>query len=238
MRVAALAAGPELKWIRETMAALTIRRGWDDCELSGTSQLQEWLGWLSGGSCAEVIICDAGVHGALAGLKALRPRNEAALVVPIAGDGIPPAEYVHPDVRPVALLWNPLAGAGNREMLQRVLAQAYSAAEDPARQRFTMRGRRESRQIPYGEIFYFEAREKKVFVHLREQEIGVSETISALEEQLPERFIRCHKGFLVNRDHVESVDWPNQIIRLEHGLAVPLSRGCRAAVKEKLYGIE
>ena len=235
MTVAALAAAGDLAWLRDALSELTLRYDWDDCALSGSSAVAEWSGWLEDAQTPELVIGDTRISGALPAIRRMRGRHPEALFVPIVDMDILPTEYVQPDILPCALLWRPLNGAENRKVLLRLLQRVYSGAQGTRQERFLISGRWETRQIPYGEICCFEAREKRVFVRLREQEIPVNETITALEARLPERFFRCHKGFLVNRDHIASVDWSGQCILTDTGLTVPFSRSYRAAVKGKIH---
>ncbi len=236
MRICVLARSSDLRWFRSSISDLSIRNRWPDCEICGNTRLAEWNQSISSYGFADVIFCDVIFDGAIDSLKTARKFNPAALVVPIASSSVSPASYVRPEILPYALLWHPIEGPENRDILYRILSHVFSEKAAPEEQLMTIRSKRESRQIPYSEICYFEAREKRVYVHLHEQEIVMNETISSLEQRLPAQFFRCHKGFLVNGALVESVDWSIQLINLKWGLSVPLSRGYRAAVKERING--
>lgn len=238
IRLCVLAAPPDLAWIRDTAAELSIRHRWPDCELSGTSRPSEWSKKLGAYGSADVILFDVGLDRSVALLKQARQANPAALVVPLVTAEIPPTVYVRPEILPFCLLWRPLRGEENRDMLDKVLRHVFSEKAAPEEQFLTVKGKRESYQIPYREICYFEAREKRVYIHLPEQEIPINDTLAALEERVPAQFLRCHKSFLVNGDMVESVDWSDQTVLLRHRLAVPISRGYRANVKERINGTD
>jgi two-component system LytT family response regulator len=237
IRICVLAAPADLAWLRDTVAELSIRRGWPDCEISSTSRPTEWERRLEPYGSVDLILLDVGLDPGAELLKLARRANPAALVVPLVTASIPPTVYVRPEILPFSLLWHPLKGPENREMLAKVLEHLF-AGSAPEEQVLTVKGKRESYKIPYREICYFEARDKRVFAHLPEQELAMSETLAALEERVPPRFLRCHKGFLVNGDMVESVDWSKQLLLLRGKLAVPISRSYRAKVKERINGID
>lgn len=237
MRILALANEGDLKWCRDAVSGLTLRNQWADCQMDCCHLLQDWHKLTTDVGIADLLICDITIPGALEELKLVRRRNTAALVVPIASSAISPSAYVCPDILPFALLWHPIASDDSLNLLYRVLSKIYFDQHGQDSSQFlSIHGKRETRQVPYGEICYFEARNKRVYARLWEQEIPVNETITTLETQLPEQFFRCHKSFLVNQFMVEAVDWSKMVIRLRGNLLVPVSRGFRAVVKERFHG--
>jgi DNA-binding LytR/AlgR family response regulator len=58
-------------------------------------------------------------------------------------------------------------------------------------------------RITYDEIIYIESLADYIKVHsLDGKEISSKEKISALEEKLPDFFIRIHRSFIINRENV------------------------------------
>ena len=56
------------------------------------------------------------------------------------------------------------------------------------------------------DIVYFHAEDKYVFVHDREgKKHLISTTLSALEKKLGETFLRVHRSYIINRDHVREI---------------------------------
>ena len=86
--------------------------------------------------------------------------------------------------------------------------------------------------IPLSKIYYFEAREKKIYVRLKKQEFTFYDTIEHLEESLPEGFLRCHRSFIVSRSRVQKVMLSKNLIELEDGISLPLSRSYKPVFKE------
>lgn len=235
-RVCALMELTERDWLRERIADMTLRYLWEDCELSVTTDPDEWSRWIEVFPDTTVIICDIAVEGTAARLRRARSRHPEAVIIPIAEPSISPSVYVHPDILPFALLWRPLADPENEYALFRALSHTHSAAEGPSEACFIIKNRTESWRIPYSEIYYFEARDKKIFLRTAEQELPFYETMSRLEKSLPDYFLRCHKGYLVNQKHIERVDWTNRIIQIRQKICVPLSRSYRNGIKEKMSG--
>lgn len=235
-RVCALMAHAESRWLRERIADMTLRYSWEDCELSVTTDPDEWSRWIEVFSDTAVIICDIAVEGTVARLRRARSRHPEAVIIPITESSISPSVYVHPDILPFALLWRPLADPENEYALFRALSHTNSAVERASEMCFVIKNRTESWRIPYDEIYYFEARDKKIFLRTAEQELPFYETIARLKKILPDYFLRCHKGYLINQKHIERVDWTNRIIQIKQKIYVPLSRSYRNEIKEKMSG--
>ncbi|MBR5091081.1 MAG: LytTR family transcriptional regulator DNA-binding domain-containing protein [Ruminiclostridium sp.] len=87
--------------------------------------------------------------------------------------------------------------------------------------------------VPYGKILYFEAENKKVLIRTASQEIECGLSLGNIEEMSPASFIRTHKSFVVNMDHITSVDYVNMEVVLSDGSAVYLSRSFKAQFKER-----
>ena len=88
--------------------------------------------------------------------------------------------------------------------------------------------------IPYSQIFYFEAREKKVFLRTLYKEYGFYSTIEELAKGLPDYFLRSHRSFIVNRNTVENMKG-NEVF-LRQGFTIPLSRSYKSDFVEKMKG--
>ena len=52
-----------------------------------------------------------------------------------------------------------------------------------------------------------------------------------LSEKLPEQFVRCHRGFIVNKHKIKKVALSQNLIFLTDGYDVPLSRSYKSVVK-------
>lgn len=97
------------------------------------------------------------------------------------------------------------------------------------------------RLVDYADILWLEAREKKVYLGIEEEELLTPHTLKELEARLPAHtFARVHRGFIVNLEHiVEVVPWfsGTYIIRMDDTdrTEIPMSRRYAASLK-KLTG--
>lgn len=73
-------------------------------------------------------------------------------------------------------------------------------------------------KIKYEDILYFETCKKR-FIALRTNNsyIEFSGTLKELESQLDDRFIRCHKSYIINKSKVKSLDKKQRIITMDGG---------------------
>jgi len=53
--------------------------------------------------------------------------------------------------------------------------------------------------VAVGDIYFFEAKDKYVCLHTKDEEKLVDYSLSYLQERLPPEFIRVHRGFIVNK---------------------------------------
>ena len=234
MQILTSAPPKEVECLRHLMARLTIQYPWAEGDFRTTSQAEEWREWLDGSDSVDAIICDVAQSRAVELMKRARKRHPGVLIIPIAGADVSPAVYVQPEILPFALFWRPLTEENGRDTMMKVLSRLHFTAAPETEKTFTVSTKQRTLRVPLREIFFFEAREKRIFLRQEHQELNFYDTLSNLEKTLSEDFIRCHKSYLVNRKHILTVDWKAQLIQLSDQIAVPISRNYRGRVKECL----
>ncbi|MBR4020462.1 MAG: response regulator transcription factor [Firmicutes bacterium] len=129
------------------------------------------------------------------------------------------------DIAAVAYLLKPL----QEDKLYALLSK-MTRGEKPGSLTVKKRGR--IRNLDYRDIFYLESSGHKVVIHLMNQnEEIIYAKLDALECCLQdERFVRCHKSFLVNMDYVKSVQ---KDFEMEGGILVPIRTHGRKDVIKK-----
>lgn len=166
-----------------------------------------------------------------------RRRFPKALIVVVTSPRLSPAAYIRPDVMPSGVLFKPLskqqAESLAEELLRHVRAagrkQLYGGAVFPV----TSHGC--AYRIPLEDILYFEARNKRIFLYTQNAEVEFYDTLERLMGRLDRGFLRCHKSFVINQYAVERVSLAENLIYLGDGsVQIPISRSCKAAVKEVL----
>lgn len=73
-------------------------------------------------------------------------------------------------------------------------------------------------KVKYEDILYFETCKKRfIGVSTCNSYIEFNGTLKELEKVLDDRFIRCHKSYIINKDKVSNIDKKQRIITMENG---------------------
>ncbi|MPW27327.1 response regulator [Alkalibaculum sp. M08DMB] len=76
------------------------------------------------------------------------------------------------------------------------------------------------------DIVYVESKNKKLIVNTQQETATVTGyTLKSIHKELEEKFIRCHKAYIINTDYIEKVDKKNSNIYLVNSNdTIPLGR--------------
>lgn len=174
--------------------------------------------------------------GDLACVEELRKKYREMFLLVIADTSISPMSYVRPGIMASSLLLRPQAGCpcDDKDIarVMREFLEAYLEQFETGQGRFVIESKEGKIHIPFDKIYYFEAREKKLYVQTDTEEYGFYGTIDKLEGELPPHFMRCHRSFIVNTRKIEKVVLSQNIIYLTQDRDVPLSRSYKATLKE------
>lgn len=217
-------------------------------DLAGRWTEEAWK-WVECGSLQELkeliaekvhtdIACvDITAEGALELTKELRKCLPSVYIILIASPAISPVLYMRPSVGAESLMLKPLT----KEQLQEILGEAIQAYarrfyKPDESKVFVIENRGGRDLVDYENIYFFEAREKRVYLNTKTDEYAFYNTLDQLEERLSEDFIRCHRSFLVNKSKIEKVYLSQNRMVLSDDFEVPLSRSCKSGIKEYLAG--
>ena len=164
-------------------------------------------------------------------LRLFRKRCGDAMVMLITDSTVSPLEYLRPGIAPDALLLRPLEEARQSETNHEFVVSFLERFEQ-SEERFMVDTRDEKILIPWSYIYYFEARDKKLFVRTRHEEHAFYDTMDKLESRIPDGFQRCHRSYIVNTAKIVRVLSAEGYLELTDGIGVPLSRSYRARFRE------
>lgn len=88
-------------------------------------------------------------------------------------------------------------------------------------------------RVPYDQVLYIEALNKKLNICTVKQVITVRQTMGAIQDGLPEDFLRCHRSYIVNLRHVDATDYKQMSLTMDDGTLLPIARSMRDAFHEQ-----
>lgn len=185
----------------------------------------------------QIFICSAGVSGLLYGpmdydllfldirmpdtdgMKAagkLRARGFTGELIFVTSF----AEYMPEafEVEAADYLCKPIDKERLERALKRVLKRLRAAREES----FCIRTANWCKTIPFGEIYYCEVMNRKIFVHTKSGVFEYYGKMKEVEAQTSPHLIRCHRSYLVNPGFLR--EYIGGEILLENGERVPVSK--------------
>lgn len=182
----------------------------------------------------NVACVDAEVEVGIKNAEDIRHRYPKAHIMLVAGEKQSPLMYIRPSIMASALVIRPINKAILTKKLNELIEALTSkdAKEDGV---FVIEEKEGVTNIPYAEICYFEARNKKIYVRLKSSEYGFYATLDELEADLPDGFLRCHRGFIANMSKMKRYSTSENMLYLENDIMVPLSRSYRSSVRKWIY---
>jgi two-component system response regulator AgrA len=120
---------------------------------------------------------------------------------------------------------------GNQENVKRKIAECINAVylryteQDKTR---TIKITVVDKIIPLNmdDIIYIETTgtRHKLRLYTRSRTLEFNGELKGMEEQLDQRFIRCHKSFLINKDKIAAINKRENTVTMKNGDVCPLSR--------------
>ena len=73
--------------------------------------------------------------------------------------------------------------------------------------------------VDYDDILFFETSTNvhKIILHCKNRQMEFLGKIKEIEKEVDERFYRCHRSFLVNKDNIKEIDFQNRVIYMVNG---------------------
>ncbi len=223
----------ELSALRNTAYSIAARVSDEDWNWNAFSDISKASALVRGGYTADFACLDVTVKNGIELASDVRTNGANSKIMILADASLSPMLYLRPSISPSSLLIKPFsesqATTSMREMLNEVMKSRNSEEQKGV---FQLQLKSERKIIPYESIFFFEAREKKVFVNLGGTEYGFADTIDHLEEILPPGFVRCHRSFIAAKSRISNIFISKNYLEMENGAIIPLSRSYKPMLKE------
>lgn len=217
------------KLIRQAAAMLTEEK-WN---MEFFAKREQVAAFLRDRPLLDLACYDVAPKGSIDDLERIRKDYQKMKLLLIADPTMSPMEYIRPAILASSLLIRPISPAQAREQLMELVEQFCSQPSHGQEESLVIETREGRTYVPLAQIYYFEAREKRIYVRLKKHELAFYETMEHLTERLPGYFARCHRSFIVSRQKIRKVMLSKSLIELEQGIQVPLSRSYKPAFKEQ-----
>lgn len=219
-----------LKNISKRHAAILTDDKWmmDFC-----NRLEEFKEKIKEGKAQDIICYELGDEAGIDYAKYIRKSYEKALMVLIADASISPMKYIRPDIMPAGLIVQPATDEDMYAVLLEVFESYINRILSVHNDKSFIISRRDGKiNIPYSSILYFEARNKKVYIRYDDKEIGFSDSLENVEQDLSTEFVRTHRSYLVNKKMIRKILISQRTILLKNKIEVPISRKYKDILKE------
>lgn len=177
------------------------------------------------------VTCQADVDS----LRRLRSKEPRAMLMLLTSAAVSPMYYLKPGIAPDMLLLRPFGqpefDAVNAELFAAFL-ETFEATD--SQENFVLSTREGRLLVPYDKISYFEASNKKINMRVGNQEYDFYDSIERLQELTPEYFARCHRSYLVNLKRIRKMLLSENLIEMEKGVVIPVSRTYKQDIKKRI----
>lgn len=211
------------------VAAKMTEDHWNYFCFSNISDMQNFL---KDKPLIDMACIDITLDGALERLAEYRSEYTDSGLLLITDANMSPLLYLKPGIRADSLMMRPLEhNVVNSTLCEFVQSFLDKSLQNKQNRQYVIECQEGKIQVPYKNIYYFEAREKKVFLRTLKEEFGFYTTMEQLDDELPDDFIRCHRSFIVNREKIVRIKISQNTIQLNHKMEVPLSRSYKPEFK-------
>lgn len=123
-------------------------------------------------------------------------------------------------VRHVAFIPVPISIRHFNTAMRMAVANVF---ETRSRKYLTLSAKGQITRLDIGDILYLESSLRTIHVQTRENRMEFIHQLEAMKQLLDQRFLHCHKSFLVNMDYITSFDGSAMCFVLSNGHRVPIS---------------
>lgn len=223
----------ELNRVIKDLAAKLTDESWNIEAILKQDELKRFL---EDKPLIDILLCDVTRDGDIELLESIRKDYKLAFIMLLSDATVSPMKYMKPTIQAQSLLLRPFSREQAEDTLLELVSgyvKAFHSKDSDTSSSFIVESQDDGKiSVPYDQIYYFEAMEKKVYVCTGMDEFGFYGTLDGLMESLPEGFMRCHRSFIVNKDKILKVALSKNTIYLDDEYEVPLSRSYKPDFKE------
>ena len=113
--------------------------------------------------------------------------------------------------------------------------QRFASVNNKVQANFSVKVNEKVYTVDYDDILFFETSPNvhKIILHCKNRQMEFLGKIKEIEKEVDERFYRCHRSFLVNKDHIREIDFQKRVIYMVNGDECLLSSRMMKGLKSK-----
>ncbi|MBR2100970.1 MAG: response regulator transcription factor [Eubacterium sp.] len=222
----------ELEYINKTVNTNIARYFENDWQVKLFYSIKEFAAFVGETEIIDFLCVDVCESIAISLTELIRQKNKNTIILLMADTSVSPAKYMKPSIMAAALLLFPLNEENVKETVNELFRYMIDSGEEDNSDFFVIKSKSQHERIPNDKIQYFESRDKKLYLNTLKREYGFYETIDGVMEGLPDYFIRCHRSYVVNSKKIKKVLLSQNVVELESGIEIPLSKSYKPMLKE------
>ena len=211
----------------QTLVSAWVRKGNHTCRTESFPSAEAFLFEYAEDKAYDILLLDiemGGMNGVdLA--KTIRQTNDTIQIIFITG--FPDFIAEGYEVSALHYLMKPVLP----EKLHTVLDKA-AANLAKSEKRLSITYDRQTDFVPLSQIMYIEAQKQYILIHTISETYRMKGSLSDMEKQLDEYFIKCQRSFVVNLRYVTRIK--NDCVLLKNGSEVPISRGMAEKIGKEI----
>lgn len=221
----------EVLKINNLLHELAAKYSDEQWKINSFPALNELSDYLKDRPLVDLFIFSLSIDEDIEKLADIRKYYGVSHLLIMADDDMSPMKYIRPGINAQSLLLKPCDDRQAYEVM-RSFVEGYLGAVSEDDSVFSITSENGRINIPYNQIFYFEALEKKLYVRTAREEYCFNGTLKEIEKKLPKEFVRCHRSYIVNTGKIRNIALSKNIIYLENENEVPLSRSYKSEIKK------
>lgn len=211
--------------LQETVARLTDEK-WDCRSFQDLNGVKKYI---AQEPVLDVVNWDVTLDQELNGIIGIRRRYKSAFLMILADSSMSPMQYIRPGISPNSLLLKPYTQIELERAVNEMVLNCTGDVSDE--DTLLIHTRECDRWVPFSQIYYVEAREKKLFIRTKAEEFGFYNSIEGVKKTLPEYFRQCHRSYIVNMKRVIRVELSKQVVEMDGGICVPIARSYKKSMR-------
>ncbi len=111
--------------------------------------------------------------------------------------------------------------------------ERYTSMNNSLNKTFTILQHDKRIAIDYNDIIFFETSSNihKIILHAKKRIIEFTGQLKDIEKQLDNRFYRCHRSYLINKDNISEVNFKELLVHMNNGEICPVSVRLKKGLK-------